>query len=233
MEQYQLKDNDRNSNYFHFTKKINLENIEAQGIIPKIGPHAKHLEKTPKVFFVNGIDNLLILFDCWINVWIKLPRISLVYMLGSKAIHYKWFPKIIADGYFKYVKNSKSYINRGYKVFDKILEDCILLNLDLKEGIDFISTDNDEIKMKGYHKEHLITMGYSQLYSDLEGTTMDPWNMHTLSNHGINPDKIKLCYIGTSFKLKDIFLYALDNTDLDLKVMCPILYQYIKSRNIL
>lgn len=75
MEKYQLTDNDMNKNYFHFTKKKNLNSIKERGLIPKIGFHAQALEETKKVFFVEGLDNLLILFDCWINVCEKYPHI--------------------------------------------------------------------------------------------------------------------------------------------------------------
>ena len=52
-----------NLNFFHFTWKSNLTNIEEKGLLPKKGHHAKYIEKTKKVFFVEGLDNLLILFD--------------------------------------------------------------------------------------------------------------------------------------------------------------------------
>lgn len=73
MENYQISLNDIDSNYFHFTCESNLSSIEKQGLLPKKGHHAKYIEETKKVFFVQGLDNLLILFDCWINVYKKIP----------------------------------------------------------------------------------------------------------------------------------------------------------------
>lgn len=77
MEQYNITKTDIHTNFFHFTKEKNLNKIADSGLLPKIGYNARYIEKNPKVFFVHGLDNLLILFDCWINVWMKLPRFHL------------------------------------------------------------------------------------------------------------------------------------------------------------
>ena len=71
VELYKLSKNDLNLNYFHFTQKSNLKSIEEQELIPKKGNHAKYIEETKKVFFIQGLDNLLIIFNCWINVYKK------------------------------------------------------------------------------------------------------------------------------------------------------------------
>ena len=91
-----------NENYFHFTKTKNLKSIEIKGLIPKIGFHAQALEVTKKVFFVDGLDNLLILFDCWINVCEKYPHIPGLFNIGSFLMQYKWFSKSFVNFYFKY-----------------------------------------------------------------------------------------------------------------------------------
>ena len=65
------------------------------------------IEKTEKVFFVEGLDNLLILFDCWINAIYYIPIIPLIYKLGAFFLRQKWFPNIIGDSYFKFLKVSK------------------------------------------------------------------------------------------------------------------------------
>lgn len=233
MDKYKLDLNDVNYNFFHFTQKRNLDSIKENGLIPKIGAHAKYLEKTPKVFFVEGLDNLLILFDCWINVYAKIPLFPITYGLGSKCLRFKYFPKFIADIYFKWTTVNKSHKKYAHQVFDQLLEECILLNLDLKEGLDFNSNDQDEIKTRGYRKSHLIIMGYSEAYSDMDSTCMDKWNMHTLSEHGIPKDKIKLCYINDSCKMMDILMFALNHTGLNLEKICPVLYEYLESRNLL
>lgn len=232
MLNYEITEKDIKNNYFHFTKMKNLKKIKENGLIPKVGIHAQSLEKTKKVFFVEGLDNLLILFDCWLNVIIVYPHIPGMYNLGCFFIKYKWFPKIIATSYFKYAKFNKFHKYVAYKYFDNFLKNRILLNIDLEENKDFSFDDIDQIKAKKYNKKYLIEAGYSLKYSDLETIKMDKWNLHTFSNVGVSKEKIKLCYVNDSYKMKDIFNYALKNTKLDLKDMCPILYDYLVSRNL-
>ena len=59
---------------------------------------------------------------------------------------------------------------------------------------------------------------------------MDKWNLHTFTEHGVSSDKIAICYVKNSYKMSDILAYALTNTSLDIKVICPVLYGYLKSR---
>lgn len=233
MEKYDLSIKDRDSNYFHFILKSNLNSIEQNGLIPKRGHHAKYIEKTEKVFFVKGLDNLLILFDCWINVYKKVPILpdsKITYGLGSKMMSSKYFPMFLVDFYFLLIKNSKRHKKYAYKIFDKLLDECILLNLDIIEEVDFSLSDIDEIKSKGYRKRHLIELGYSEKYSDMNSNKMDAWNLHTFSNKIVETNKIKLCFIGSSDSIRDIFFYALGKTKLDLENTCPVLFDYLKAR---
>lgn len=227
---YELNKSDISENYFHFTKTKNLNSIKNMGLIPKINFHAKHLEITKKVFFVKGLDNLLCLFDCWINVCEKYPYIPGMFSLGTKIMKYKWFPKSIINGYFKYTEYNKIHLFVAYKYFDMFLEKYILLNLQISEGIDFSFDDIDEIKNKDYCKEYLIKGGYSREYSDLESKVVDKWNLHTFSNHAIDSNKIKICYIKESCKMIDILKYTLANTTLNVEKVCPVLYKYLKKR---
>lgn len=70
-------------------------------------------------------------------------------------------------------------------------------------------------------------MGYSKKYSSLENNYMDKWNMHCISNHIIDNNKIKICCLNNSYKLEDIFNYAVKETKLNLENTCPILYDYL------
>lgn len=233
MKKYQLSINDINKNYFHFTKKKNLNSIEQKGLIPKIGLHAKSLERTKKVFFVEGLDNLLCLFDCWINVCEKYPLFPGLFNIGSKIIRHKWFPKSIMNIYFKYTEFNKIHRFIAYKYFDIFLKNFVLLNLNIKEGVEFSSDDIDQIKEKKYNKDILIKGGYSLKYSNLESIKMDKWNMHTFSNHGVKSSKIKICYIKNSYSIFDILIFALKNTKINVKNTCPVLIKYLKSRKII
>lgn len=233
MGEYELSLKDINFNYFHFTKQSNLNSISAKGLIPKISFHAKSLEDTRKVFFVQGLDNLLILFDCWIHVCSKYPLIPGMFNLGTKIMRYSWFPKKIIDAYFKYTEYNKLHRFVAYEYFDYFLMEYVLLNLEIEENTDFSFEDIDQIKAKEYPKDFLIKGGYSPIYSDLETIKMDKWNLHTYSNHGVASDKLKLCFINKSFKMRDILNYAIHNTKLNIEAVCPVLYKYLKSRNIM
>lgn len=152
MKIYKLSLDDINLNYFHFTRRDNLDSIEKRGLLPKKGAHAKYIEETEKVFFVQGLDNLLILFDSWINVYKKipmLPDLKVTYGLGSWAMRSKYFPMFLVDLYFMFIKNSKRHKKYAYKIMDKLLDESILLNLDLEEKIDFNLSDIDQIKARG------------------------------------------------------------------------------------
>lgn len=230
MERYNLSEEDIKNNYFHFTRIKNLASIEEKGIIPKIGFHANALEDTKKVFFVEGLDNLLILFDCWINVCSKFPLIPGMFNLGAKVMQYDWFPECVINAYFSYTEKSKFHKLVAYKYFDRFLKRYTLLRLDLEENKDFRYDDVDQIKNKNYKREYLIRGGYSLKYSDLETNKMDKWNLHTLTDHGVDIDKIKLCHINDTIKMDDILKYALDNTTLDLEDVCPVLLEYLKIR---
>lgn len=232
MQQYLLNKKDLNLNYFHFTDKKNLESIKSNGLVPNIGNNAKNIEKTKKVFFVEGLDNLLILFDCWINALYYIPVIPFIYKLGAFFLRHKWFPNIIGDSYFKTLKISKLHQKRAFRKLDKILNYGVLLKLDLEENVDFRYDDKDEIKSRGYIKRHLEICGYSEKYSDLNSNIMDKWNMHTLTDHTIDSKKIMICYLeNNSFNLRDIFNYCLQNTKIDLKKVCPELSAYLKYKN--
>lgn len=130
MEKYELGINDMYSGYIHFTKKINLSSIEKNGLVPTKGEHAQYIEKSKKVFFFQGLDNLLILFDCWINVYKKAPLLpEITHKLGVMAMCSKYFPSVLVDLYFKTIKNSKRHKNYAYKIFDKLLEEWCFIKI--------------------------------------------------------------------------------------------------------
>lgn len=230
MDNYTLDKKDMYKNYFHFTNENNLNSIREKGLLPFVGGNAKHIEKTEKIFFIEGIDNLLILLDCWTNVYYYKPVIPFIYTWGTYLLRQKWFPMIIADGYFGVLKKSKLHRKRAFRELDKILDRNVLLHLELEEGIDFKRDDKDEIKSKNYKKRHLKLMGYSDKYSSVDDDTMDSWNMHMLTGSKVNPQNIKLCILESGqYKLRDIFNYCVENTKIDIQDVCPILYDYLNN----
>ncbi len=112
-----------------------------------------------------------------------------------------------------------------------MLNESILLNLNLEEGVDFKYDDIDEIKSKSYQKRHLKLMGYSEKYSSLINNNMDKWNLHCITNHIITSNKINLAYIKNSYKMDDIFQYAIQNTTIDIEKICPVLFDYLTNKN--
>lgn len=231
MEKYIISNEDMYNGYFHMTYAKNRENIDSKGLIPNIGQNARYIEKSKKVFFVEGLDNFIILFDCWINCFFYIPIIPLIYKLGAFFLRKKWFPMFIADGYFGVLKKSKLQRKRAFKIFDKFLSDSIVLKLDLEENVDFSYDLEDEIKTRGYKKRHLELMGYSKMYSSLEDKRMDKWNMHTFTDHIVDAKKIKMCYLDdNSTSLESIFKYVLKNTTIDIEKVCPVLCDYLTSR---
>lgn len=230
MRKYELSLKDINSNYFHFTKANNINSIKKNGLLPKISFHAQSLEDTKKVFFVEGLDNLLILFDCWINVCEKYPLIPGMFQLGTKIKGKNKLSKLFINLYFKWTEINKFHKLIAYKYFDYFLEKYILLNVNIKEEKDFSFNDIDQIKAKGYDKEFLIKGGYSLKYSDLNSIKMDKWNLHTYTNHGIGSSKLKICTINNSYNMIDILTYAINNTKINIKDVCPVLYEYLKKR---
>lgn len=58
MEDYTITIQDIQHNYFHFTPKKNLHSIKQDDLVPRIGKNAKFIEKSEKVFFVEGLDNM-------------------------------------------------------------------------------------------------------------------------------------------------------------------------------
>lgn len=98
---YYISKWDLYSNFFRFTNRKNLESIKTKGLVPSIGDNAKNIEITKKIFFVEGLDNLLILFYCWINALYYIPVIPIIYKLGAFFLRHKWFTNKIGDSYFK------------------------------------------------------------------------------------------------------------------------------------
>ena len=231
MKPYDLSLDDIHANYFHFTRKSNIDSITKEGLLPKLSFHAQSLEDTKKVFFVEGLDNLLILFDCWINICEKYPHLPGAFQLGTKLRGKNRFSKAIIHVYFEWIEINKLHKFVAYKYFDWFLKSYILLNIDIQEGVEFSFDDVDQIKAKGYDKDYLIKVGYSLKYSDLESIKMDKWNLHTFTERGVCSDKIKICYVEHPSNMLSILNYALINTTLDIKEVCPVLYEYLKKRN--
>lgn len=217
---------DFDNSFLHYTNKSNLKSITQNGLLPKIGRNAKNIELTKKVFFTKGFDNTLILMDSWIK-WLTLrPKSNFIYMCGSFYMKHKIFPRFVVDIIFKkWIKNDRR-IERACKTLDSILINSVFLELDLKENIDFSYEDIDEVKNQAFSRKQLsyiYTYGY-----DLNNPKLELWNMHTLSGKTIENNKISLINCDNSTTAKDIILFMVKNTKLDIQQYCPFLNKYLE-----
>ena len=56
---------DLKHSFFHYTSKQNLNTILKNGLEPRIGENALYVEKTPKVFFVEGEKGIITIMVNW------------------------------------------------------------------------------------------------------------------------------------------------------------------------
>lgn len=229
MKEIDIKNVDFDKCFFHYTDKNNLDSILENGLLPKIGKNSRNLELTKKVFFTIGFDNTLILMDSWIK-WLTLrPDSEFIYACGSFYMKHKIFPRILVDKLFAVWIKSDKGILKACKKLDSILEKSIYLKLDLEENVDFSYEDVDEVKKQTFSRKQL---GYIYKYGyDVNDPKLEPWNMHTLSGKIIEKDKISLIRYGDLTSAKDIFLFMVKNTKLNIKEECPFLYRYLEYIN--
>jgi len=79
--------------------------------------------------------------------------------------------------------------------------------------------DIDEIKTRGYDKDHLITMGYSTDYSNLDSLSMDKWNTIML--------KLKMNH--TPYDCRHTFATRMDNVSANKVCIKLIMGHQIKD----
>ena len=226
MNKIDIKNLDTELTYFHYTDKKNLNSIYQKGLLPHIGKNSRNLELSEKVFFTIGFDNTLILMDAWIK-WLTLrPKSNFVYMCGSFYMKHKIFPRFIVNIMFKkWINNDRKKLKACQKL-DSILNNSVYLKLDLVKNVDFSFNDIDEVKNQGFSRKHLSYI-YSYGY-DINDSKLEPWNMHTLSNKIIEKGKISLIKNGDSILAKDIILFMVNHTNLNIKKELPFLYKYLK-----
>ena len=70
-----IQDVDTQFSFFHYTNKNNIESIDINGLLPKIGNSATGIEKSEKIFFAIGEKGVFSIFDSWIR-WLIAKRIT-------------------------------------------------------------------------------------------------------------------------------------------------------------
>lgn len=213
--------------YLHYTNVNNLSNIFEFGLEPRIGINSIGLEKSPKVFFTIGFDNMLVLMDAWIK-WIVLrPKNNFVYRCGVFFMTKRYFPKFIVDTIFSKWINNEKRIKEACKTLNYILNDSVFLILDLEENIDFKYDDIDEVKNQKFSRKQLE---YIYNYNNnTEDFTVENWNMHTLSNKTIEKEKIRLLKIGELCRASELIKYMVEKSNIEFHKKLPFLDKYIKE----
>ena len=138
----------------------------------------------------------------------------------------KYFQKLLLIWYLIIGLKSDKKIQYACKKLDSILKDSFFLKLNLIENVDFSYNDIDEVKSQSFSRKQL---GYIYTYGyDLNNPKLELWNMHTLKNKIIEKEKLELIKYNDLESAKDIVLYMVDNTSLNIEKNCPFLFKYLK-----
>lgn len=180
---------DMDKTLFHFdAREINY--IEQYGFPAEIGPDSKNAEKTKKVFFSKGVKGVLDIIDVWL-IW----RMNKDHQKSED-----WTKEFLSGDYLYDEKKKEITFDNMYEW----LEQRRYYKVELMEKIDYLEKDIDEAKQSAIQdkveKENTkgIPWKYLFAYEMYKGKinhndeTMEDWNMHTITGHGVSSDKIFL-----------------------------------------
>lgn len=210
--------------FFHYTNKKNLDTILETGLEPRIVENSLYVEKTPKVFFMEGEKGIMTIMDVWLR-WLtaKSGVNKFVYWLGTFYMRIPFCIKSIPNNIVKKnLKNTKKR-NKVYKKMKYILDNSIFLILDLEEKIDFDYNDIDEVK-NTYYSSFLKLLYPSN--SNLKDSRIEYWNMHTYSNKIIGAEKISLLKENNKDNANDILINIIERNMKYIQDNHEFLYEY-------
>lgn len=216
---------DRMHSFFHYTDKRNLDGIMKKGLEPRIGENALYVEKTPKVFFVEGEKGIVAIMDVWLK-WLtgKLSTSKFKYRFGTAV--YMRLPfciKSIPNVLVKRSLASREKRLKACKKMKEILDNSVFLVLDLEEKVDFDYDDIDEVKQAYY--ESFLKLLYPR-DSNLRDSRMEYWNMHTYSNKTVDYQKIALLKDQDNCDANSVLMNIIEK-DLDfVEANYEFLYEY-------
>lgn len=213
---------DLKHSFFHYTNKSNLDSILKNGLEPRIGQNSLYVEKTPKVFFVEGEKGIVTIMDVWLR-WLtsKSSINKFIYWLGTFYMRSPFCIKSIPNNVV--MKNLKSQKKRK-KVYEKmkyILENSVFFILDLEEKIDFDYSDIDEVK-NTYYESFLKLLYPSD--SNIKDKRIEYWNMHTYSNKIVDSKKISL--LKDNNNANDILINIIERNIQYVQKNHEFLYEY-------
>ncbi len=195
-----ILDNSLQDAFFHFTEQENLSSINENGLNPAIGKHSNQIEESEKVFFSKGFEGVLQNCDVWLK-WLMNKAYSQTdrfHFYSGKNLDERKEEQRKWDYEFR----NRSYLHDHEKLepfFERIyqgMKNQKYFILDLEENIDFKYDDIDEPKKKANENKEKNPISYmyaKEMYGDFSNFdiyTMDPWNMHTLKDHGVKREKI-------------------------------------------
>ena len=212
--------------FLHYTSIDNLDSICINGLQPKIGKNSKVIEKTKKIFFTIGDKGALVIMDSWLKWLVAKPMSNFIYYIGAFLLKVPFFPKIIHKIIMKMNQNKKKY-KWSYKKLKEILDQSVYLVLDLEEKIDFNYDDVDEVKKFSHFPSSFIESLYAY-DSNILDETMEYWNMHTLSNKVIEPNKIHILRLKNQTQASEILKILIEKNIEFVKENCCLLYEYYK-----
>ncbi len=229
---------DTQFSFFHYTNKNNIESIDKNGLISKIGDSATGIELTEKIFFAIGTKGVFSIFDSWIR-WLIAKRLT--DLPGKKAdIPFYRFCTLlmrlpILHHFIAITVNLVVWLEfklepfqvKSFKIMKDILDNSCFLVLDLEEEVDFSYKDIDEVKAQKFDRKLLKNVYAKQ--NKMNSKKMDYWNMHTFSNINISPDKITLLKLNDNYSCTEILIWMVKNTKVDLKVLSPYLYKFFSN----
>ena len=237
-----IQDIDTQFSFFHYTNKNNIESIDKNGLIPKIGDSATGIELTEKIFFAIGNKGVFLIFDVWIK-WLIAKRLTdlpgekadipfyrfCTFILNLPVIHHLAAAIVNSAVWLEF--KCKPFKLKSFKIMKDILDNSCFLLLDLEDEVDFSYKDIDEVKTQKFSK-YMLKKVYAK-QNKMSSKKMDYWNMHTFSNINISPDKITLLKLNDSYSCTDILIWMVKNTKMDLKVFSPYLYELLNYYKLL
>ncbi len=215
---------DLKQSFFHYTNKSNLDSILKNGLEPRIGENSLHVEKTPKVFFVEGEKGIVVIMDVWLR-WLtsKSSTNKFIYWLGTFYMKIPFCIKSIPNNIVRKNLKSQKKRNKVYEKMKYILENSIFLILDLEENIDFDYNDIDEVKDTYY--ESFLKLLYPN-DSNIKDRRMEYWNMHAYSNRIVDPKKKSLLKESNNDNANDILVNIIERNLKYIQDNHEFLYEY-------
>ena len=221
------------SKFFHFCSNNYAKEFDTIGIKPRIGKNSIGLDTEPSIFFSQGVEGILEVWDVWFK-W-KLNRLF-------NPIHDQSFKEEDVIKWYYYYKNEEFYENdeilaHTFETMIKEMEDSSYYLLNLIENEEFTYNQIDHKKASAL--ENAKTNGrinpmFKIMYGDysrFDTTIVDKWNMQTIPGKDITitPDRIQVLSTNGKTDVVSIVLdlYKKYQNEAENKVNLPMLEKFV------